>query len=440
MPKLILKHTFIFAVFVFLAQVFGLVRDLYLTRVFGVGQVLDTYYMAFKIPDFLNIFYSVFLGSVIFIPLLTAAKNENGETDNRKAIVSKVNTVGSLVLVLLLIFFLILFIGMPYFANFIAPAWGVEQKEMLINLSRILLFAQFFFPIGILAGCLGMVYEKPVGMAVSGFIYNIFILGLSIILVPIFGIYGLAYSVVIAAIFYMLVQIYPKVVREILFKFKFKFEFLEWKKFIYKNLGRFFAVVAYQVYGVVILALAGLGGSGGVSSFSIAYNIYLAAFFVLGASFSTALMPKISRHHVRGESIEQKKNLRRALIYTFGVSFVAGVLIFFLSRFIISTLYHFSALTVSQEVYIATLLSMLANSFPFFNVLEVIRKYLYSTSQILLAGGVTTLLLFSVLVFTYLLKVFTTKPVIVDLIFGMNISLFLTTLIILIILKIKDQI
>ncbi len=289
MKSKILKTTILFSVFVFLAQIFGLVRDLYLTRVFGVGAMLDTYYLAFKIPDFLNIFYSVFLGSVIFIPLLTAAKNQDGENDNKKEIIKKINTVGSLVLTLLILFFIVLFIFMTQFVDLVAPLWPIQQKELLVSLSRILLFGQFFFPIGILAGCVGMIYKKPFGMAVSGFIYNIAILLGSIILVPIFGIYGIVYSVVLGSICYMLIQIYPSVVREILFSFKFKIEIGEWRIFIYKNLGRFFAVVAYQIYGVVILALAGLSGAGGVSSFSIAYNIYLAAFFIMGASFSTAI-------------------------------------------------------------------------------------------------------------------------------------------------------
>ena len=38
-------------------------------------------------------------------------------------------------------------------------------------------------------------------------------------------------------------------------------------------MSRFLAVLVYQLYGVLILFLAGLSGAGGVSVFSISYNI-----------------------------------------------------------------------------------------------------------------------------------------------------------------------
>lgn len=440
MSKTIFKHTALFSVFVLLAQVFGLVRDLYLTRVFGVGQLLDTYYLAFKIPDFLNIFYSVFLGSVIFIPLLTLSKNKDNQEDNRKEVQDRINTVGSLVMSLLVIFFLILYVLMPYLSKLLAPTWGESDLTLLTSLSRILLFGQFFFPVGILAGCIGMVYKKPLGMAISGFVYNICILLGAVALVPLFGIYGLVYSVLFGSVFYMLVQIYPSEVRYYFARFLFKIDLREWKNFILKNLGRFFAVVAYQIYGVVILVLAGLSGPGSVSSFSIAYNIYLAAFFVLGASFSTALMPKISEHFAKGEVVLQKQNLKRSVQYTFIVSFFVGLGLVILSPLVVKILYYYSALSESQEANISILLSMLAISFPFFNVLEVVRKYLYSTSQIFLAGSITVFMLTSVLLLTYLINILSTLGVLVALVYAMNLSLFLVTILVLSILKYKKQI
>ena len=100
MNNKIIKTTFLFSIFVLLAQITGLVRDLYLARIFLVGPVLDVYYFAFKVPDFLNVFYSVFLGSVIFIPLLTKAYAEGGD----KEIIKQINNLGSLVLIFVISF------------------------------------------------------------------------------------------------------------------------------------------------------------------------------------------------------------------------------------------------------------------------------------------------------------------------------------------------
>lgn len=440
MRQKILKTTALFSVFVLLAQVAGLVRDLYMTRVFGLGETLDVYYMAFKIPDFLNVFYSVFLGSVIFIPLLMQAKESGGHTDNRQAIINKINTVGSLVMTLVISSFIILCIFMPFLVDILVPNWSVPQREMLTDLSRILLFGQLFFPIGILAGCLGMIYNKPFGMAVSGFVYNFFILLGSLILIPYFGIYGVAASVVLGAISFALVQLIPSEAREIFSKFSYKVQARAWIAFAKDNFIRFVAVLFYQAYGIIVLSIAALSGVGAVSSFSIAYNIYLAGFFIVGASFSTALMPRLSHNFVRGDHISQKKELRVSLLLIFVFSSICAVLLYFLSDIAIQILYYFSSLERSQEIFIAGLLSLLSISFPFFNTLEVIRKYLYSSSQILFASIQTCMLLFFVLLFVYLLNSLHAFPILFSLIFAINLSLILSLIISLIVLRMKKQI
>ena len=398
MSAKIFKATILFSIFTLAAQILGLVRDLYLTRIFGIGEVLDTYYLAFKVPDFLNIFYSVFLGSVIFIPLLIQAKHKDGQEDNKQQVQKKINIIASLVICLLILVFAVLYIFMPNISQILAPSWGIEQQILLTKLSRILLFAQFLFPVGILAGALGMVYGKPIGMALSGFFYNAGILGFSILLIPVFGIYGVAVAVLLGALCFVLIQIYPKEVRQYFWNFSFRVDFSEWKGFILKNQGRFVAVLATQIFGVMVLFIAGLSGTGGVSTFSISYNLYLAAYFILGASFSTVLMPGISERFVKGDTITQKKSLRQSLLIMFIISAFCAIILFFLSIFIVSILYSMSKLDTDQIISVASLLSILAVSLPFFNCTEVLRKYLYATNQILLTGSSTFYILFATVV------------------------------------------
>jgi putative peptidoglycan lipid II flippase len=425
-----------FSVFVLLAQVLGLIRDLYLAKVFGVGQVLDTYYLAFKVPDFLNVFYSVFLGSVVFIPLLTKLKNNGGEIEMQ----NKINSVGSLVLCSLFVVFLVLEFYMPSLTKILAPAWSDEDRVLLTNLSRVLLVAQFLFPIGILGGAIGMIYKKPFGMAFSGFVYNLGIFLGALLTVPVFGVYGLTVSVVFGALLFMVVQISNTETIYFLKNFRFTFAVRDWVLFVRENLGRFVAVLSYQLYGVAILSIASLSGAGGVSAFSIAYNLYLAAFFVLGASFSTVLMPRISESHVKGENELQKKNLRLSIFAIFTLSLFVALILFFTSFFIVKVLYYFSNLAEYTALYIASLLSILSISFPLFNVLEVTRKYFYSTEQIFMAGVQTVFLLLGVGVCTYLISIFSVFSILISLVFGINISMFFTTVFTLLILKYKKQI
>lgn len=409
--NLLVKHTMVFSAFALLAQIFGLIRDLYLVKIFGVGELLDIYYMAFKVPDYLNVFYSVFLGSVVFIPLLTAAKlkgdlNFNGG-NNILEIKKKINEIGSLVLILVTIVSLLLFILMPSIVSILVPTWDQTQINLLIELSRILLVAQVFFPIGILAGSLGMIFNRPFFMAISGFIYNIIILLGTILLVPIFGIYGVIYSVVLGAVVFALVQLIPKEVNGILKDFVISFQLKEWIIFIKKNVSRFFAVLVYQSFGILLLYIASFSGPGGISVFSISYNIFLALFFILGGSLSTVAMPKIAELHLSDSEDArelQRDNLNNSLIYMFFIGVFIAFFGFIFSYDIIKILYFFSNITFEQKVLIGSVLGSLFLSLPFFNLLEIIRKYLYSTNQISFAGFLTVILIFLVIVISVFLN------------------------------------
>lgn len=394
MTSKVIKSTLLFSGFVFIAQIIGLVRDLYLVRFFGLGSILDTYYLAFKIPDLMNVFYSVFLGSVIFIPLLTKTLHENGESGLQR----EVNKVGSLVFALVATVAVILFLIMPYLAQLLAPTWQQDQLDLLIFISRVLLLAQLFFPIGILAGAIGMVQDKPFGMAISGAVYNIFILLGAFFLTPYFGIYGVVYGVILGAVFFALVQIFPKKVRGHFAAFSFQIEFLEWWQFVKQNLGRFFTVLLNQTFYIVILSFAAASGTGGVTIFNNAFNIYMAIFFIMGASFSTALIPHNSKLHVEGKHEELKNSLHTSIIYMFSVSVFFALFCVIFSRNIIEILYYFSNLSQIEISQMANVFIVLAMCLPLLNLSEILRKYMYASDLIKYSVvNVASFLLFLVL-------------------------------------------
>ncbi len=410
MQAKIFKTTILFSVFILLAQIFGLIRDLYLVKVFGIGPTLDIYYLALKVPDFLNIFYSVFLGSVIFIPLLTEAKhkNKNGEAceNNEQEIIERVKETGSLVFFMMLFIFIFLFIFMGPIAKFLAPTFNSENLQTLISLAHLLLFAQFFFPIGILAGSIGMVYGKNLGMASAGFVYSFIILVGSILLVPNLGIYGVVISVIVGSFFFMLVQVCNRESMEILKHFRLEIKLQKWLQFVKNNSNRFFAVLLFQIYGVVIVSISSYAGVGSVSQFSIAYNLYLAAFFVIGASFGTALMTSFSKLHIVGAKSEQKQSLESSVILIFFITIPFSLLGILNVKELVQIVYYFSSLSTYSLTTISSLFAVLLFSLPFMNTSEVIRKYLYSTSQANLASLTTAQLLITILSGTYILNIF----------------------------------
>src|SRR4051812_18216261 len=67
----IAQATVIIAVFSLVAKVLGLVRDAIFSHQFGAGKIVDAYFAAFRIPDFIYNLLVLGTFSVAFIPVFS---------------------------------------------------------------------------------------------------------------------------------------------------------------------------------------------------------------------------------------------------------------------------------------------------------------------------------------------------------------------------------
>jgi peptidoglycan biosynthesis protein MviN/MurJ (putative lipid II flippase) len=61
----------VLAVFSFLSQIFGLVRDRLLASMIGPSAKLDVYYASFRIPDFIYNSFGILFSVTVLIPFIT---------------------------------------------------------------------------------------------------------------------------------------------------------------------------------------------------------------------------------------------------------------------------------------------------------------------------------------------------------------------------------
>ena len=73
----VLGGAILISVFSVLSKILGLLRDRMLASSFGAGQILDSYFAAFRIPDF--IFNSLILGALAsaFVPVFVKLSKED---------------------------------------------------------------------------------------------------------------------------------------------------------------------------------------------------------------------------------------------------------------------------------------------------------------------------------------------------------------------------
>ena len=88
------EATVVLAVASLVSRIFGLIRDRSLAAHFGAGDVLDAYFAAFKIPDF--IFNLLLLGALssAFIPLFKEYIQKNGKGESWRFVKKLINISG----------------------------------------------------------------------------------------------------------------------------------------------------------------------------------------------------------------------------------------------------------------------------------------------------------------------------------------------------------
>src|SRR3990167_4195530 len=144
----IFEATLVLAVASLVSRVFGLIRDRTLFSHFGAGDVLDAYFAAFKVPDF--IFNLLILGALssAFIPIFTDYLKKEGKEEAWGVVNSLVN-LGIVIVTSLL---LLIAVFAPYLTKMVAPGFVGDKHEMVTNLMRVMLLSPFFFGLSNLAG------------------------------------------------------------------------------------------------------------------------------------------------------------------------------------------------------------------------------------------------------------------------------------------------
>jgi putative peptidoglycan lipid II flippase len=295
----ILSATALVAGATLLAKILGLVRDRILASTFGAGDSLDIYYAAFRIPDF--IFSLLILGALFaaFIPVYTDYLVKRDEQTAFRLTNSLVN----LVLLVSIAAALILFVFAPQFLHLLTPGFDGAKIEKASELMRIMLFSPVIFSIsGILVSVL-QAHKRFLVFSLAPMFYNAGIIFGATILVKYLGLSGLAWGVVIGALFQLLVQI-PAVVR-LGYRYRPVIDFSDGgvKKVLKLMLPRAASVGIVQINILVETLIASTLASGSLAILALSNNLQIVPVGVLAVAFATVVFPTLAEKF----SMEDKK-------------------------------------------------------------------------------------------------------------------------------------
>jgi putative peptidoglycan lipid II flippase len=274
--------------FAFLSQLLGLIRDRMLASAIGPGQILDTYYAAFRIPDFLYISIASLASVTVLLPFLMDKIKSDDQGEKARHFL---NNVFSAFMFFMLTISLLVVILMPYIVPYIAPGFSESQMSSLVLTSRIMLLSPIFIGLSNLIGSVTQLFKNFFIFSLSPIFYNLGILIGIIILYPIFGVYGLAYGVILGAIMHLIIQI-PVVISHGLFpKLIFNINWSEIYQVMKLSLPRTLALSCNSLAFIVLIAMASTLKEGSISLFTFSYNLQSVPVGIIGISYSVAAFP-----------------------------------------------------------------------------------------------------------------------------------------------------
>lgn len=279
------QAAYVLALFTFGSQLLALVRDRILAHTFGAGSELDLYYTAFRLPDLLYVLFASILSIYVLIPFVSSYKEQ--DISQGKLFLSRVFTM------FVLAYTGIAFIAMiaaPYIVETFFPGLA-HESDMLVFLIRILLVQPLLLGISSLYSVVTQIEERFVVYAVSPLLYNVGIIVGIVVFYPFFGLPGLAYGVLLGALFHIMVQ-YPTIRKSTLRpSFTKNIDYRELFLVIRSSAARALTLSLHQIVLFALIALAGTMSVGSVAVFQFAFNLQSVPLSIIGVSYSVAAFP-----------------------------------------------------------------------------------------------------------------------------------------------------
>jgi len=306
--KTIFSAAFVLAIAALTSRVLGLVRDRLLAGRFGAGDELDIYYTAFRLPDL--IFSILIMGAIssAFIPVFA----EYWQKNKKEAWQLVIGLFNLAILAMIVVASILVFLA-PRLISVIAPGFSGSKQSMTILLTRIMLLSPILLGISSIFSGILQYFKRFLVYSLAPIFYNIGIIIGILVFVPIWGMIGLAFGVVLGAFLHMLIQL-PSVI----------YSGFSWRpilniynkgirKIVRLMIPRTIGLAGFQINFLVITAIASILAAGSIAVFNLANNLQYVPIGIFGITLSTAVFPNLTKSFAK----KDKKSFSKDFSSTF---------------------------------------------------------------------------------------------------------------------------
>ena len=372
-----------------LSRVLGLLRDMVIAARYGTTDQQDIYVAAFKLPD--TLFLLIISGVVgsAFIPVFGDLVAKGKDAAAWRLASTMIN--GSIV-VLIAGGLLLSWLAPALVATVLAAGFPPEKQARVVDLTRILLFSPLFLGLGGWAqGVLNAKHHFALP-ALAPLVYNGAIIVGAVFFIPIWGLEGLVYGVVLGALLHFLVQVPGLVAAGMRYSPLHLNLRDEGAGEVARLIGpRLIGQGAYQANIIVLTSLASFLGAGRLAAFTYAQQLMLLPFGVVALSLATVIFPTMAAQYGRGALDELRTTLAGALRLVIFLMVPAALGLAFLRADIVGLLFQFGAFNARSTALVADALGWFAGGLLGYAVLEILTRGAYAMhdtrTPVLLAIG-----------------------------------------------------
>ena len=325
------EAAYLLAFFSFLSQLLALVRDRLFAHMFGAGHTLDTYYAAFKIPDLIFACIASIVSISVLVPFLVERFGKSHEEERQF-----INSIFSVFAVIIVVVSLVVFVFTPELLRSIYPTFG--SYDELITLTRILLLQPIFLGVSNFLGSITQAHQRFVSYALSPVVYNIGIVFGVIALYPLFGLKGIAFGVLIGALFHLGLQLPFIFERKLTPRLVWNIDWVSIKKVLILSLPRTFTLAFSSIALVALTSMASRMVTGSIAVFNLSWNIQSVPLAIIGVSYSLAAFPTLSRYFAKGHLEDFISNIVMSLRHIIFWSLPVTILFIILRAQIVRTI------------------------------------------------------------------------------------------------------
>ena len=378
MSRALFKATSLVGGMTFLSRILGFARDMVLARYFGAGEVMDAFFVAFKIPNFLRRTFGEGAFSLAFVPVISEYKTTR-EHAEVKELADRV--AGSLGLVLIIIT-VVGVIAAPVLVWIFAPGFSVHESkyDLTVAMVRITFPYLLFISLTAFAGGILNTYGRFGVPAFTPVLLNIILIAAAIWLAPHLGNPGmaLAWGVFIAGIVQLAFQI-PFLLRlKLLPRPKLSDGHEAVRRILKLMLPALFGSSVTQINLIVDTIIASFLATGSVSWLYYSDRLMEFPLGVFSIALGTVILPNLAQHFAAKSSAGFSATLDWALRLAVVVAIPAAVGLFFLAGPLLVTLFNYGHFTAYDSRMAEASLMAYAVGLTGFTLVKVLSPGFYA--------------------------------------------------------------